>query len=122
MSLRSARADMLRGSLLQWGTDAYTPADLTPEVEPYVSPLRGPFRSRTPIFVQAGACEAFCDTIKAFATAMAQVEGNKIRYKECAGMPHDAFLAHSNLLDKKAAAEVEAAMADAEEFFATVRK
>ncbi|XXH03950.1 hypothetical protein Hte_010358 [Hypoxylon texense] len=76
-SLPNSQKDLLVDYLLDWGANAYLPGgDLQREAEPYISPLHHPFRTETPLFIQAGADEAYYDTIKSFADEMSGIESN----------------------------------------------
>ncbi|KAK7757459.1 hypothetical protein SLS62_000474 [Diatrype stigma] len=100
--------DILVGSLLEWGANAYMPeGDLPRDVQAFISPLHHPFSTTTPLFIQAGTREAFYDKIKLFAREMADVKGNRVRFHESQLAPHDIFLTHSVLgLTQQAEADV----------------
>lgn len=99
---------------MQWGADEYRPkGELSEEVDSYISPLHHPFRTRTPIFVQAGECEAFRGPIESFAAKMAQ-EGSHVKYHMTPNVPHDSWFNYPTM---GAEAEIKAALADASDFF-----
>lgn len=86
-------ADMLTASLLQWGADAYLPKDVN-GVEAYLSPVHHPFKTSVPIYIHAGAAEAFCEPIRKFAGEMEQTDGNRVRFYAAPKAPHDILLSH----------------------------
>ncbi|KAK6849189.1 alpha beta hydrolase fold-3 domain containing protein [Apiospora arundinis] len=88
---RNEPTDFLPPSLLQWGADAYLPAGRPPTADelPYISPLHHPFRTRVPLFVHAGGAEGFFHWIQAFAEQMTGVAGNRVRFHQTEGAPHD---------------------------------
>lgn len=91
----NTRADILTGPLLQWGADSYL-ASSDRAVEAYVSPLYHPFKTSIPLYVHAGATEAFFTSISSFSKEMRQVEGNRVRFYATAKGPHDLLLCHSS--------------------------
>ncbi|KAJ0117028.1 hypothetical protein J7T55_003444 [Diaporthe amygdali] len=86
--------DILYGPFLQWGAEAYLPSarPIPPDVQPYISPIHHPFQTAVPIFIWAGAAEAFCGDIRTFADEMAKVQGNKIQYHEQEKAAHDLLM------------------------------
>lgn len=91
----NTEADVLTGPLLQWGADSYLPRDAASAgTEAYTSPLHHPFETSVPIYIHAGAAEAFCESIKAFAGEMEQVDGNRVRFYAAPKGPHDLMLTH----------------------------
>ncbi|KAI3400345.1 hypothetical protein diail_3362 [Diaporthe ilicicola] len=93
-SSKNAEFDMLTGPLLQWGADSYLPKDKD-GTEAYTSPLHHPFRTSMPLYVHAGAAEAFCEPVESFAGEMEQIGGNRIRFHASPKGPHDGLLSHS---------------------------
>jgi acetyl esterase/lipase len=93
---RSAKnsTDLVPWQILAWGLDAYSPsaAEASPAMEGYISPLQHPYATRTPLVVQAGSAEIFCDDIRAFSRGMARVGGNRVKYWETPHAPHDLAL------------------------------
>lgn len=88
-------ADVLTGPLLQWGADSYLPRGAASAgTEAYTSPLHHPFKTSVPIYIHAGAAEAFCESIQTFAGEMAQVDGNRVRFYAAPKGPHDLLLTH----------------------------
>lgn len=73
----ASRYDILDVGLLEWGVDAYPPVgELFREAESFVSPLHHPFKSMTPLYIEAGSKEGFYESIASFAKQMLEVEGN----------------------------------------------
>ncbi|KAI1500254.1 hypothetical protein F5X99DRAFT_429890 [Biscogniauxia marginata] len=125
----ASRVDILDGQLLEWGVDAYRPTRdkmlvaceseteaeaLLREAEPFISPLNHPFRSETPLFIQAGAAEGFFHSIRRFLGQMAGVEGNRVHFAVSEHMPHDLFLPYPVLGTEE---EVKGALETARRFF-----
>ncbi|KAI0596360.1 Alpha/Beta hydrolase protein [Biscogniauxia sp. FL1348] len=112
------RGDMLVGSFLQWGADAYLPEQHSRETTPYISPLHHPFSTSVPVFLQAGTAEAFYDSVKSFASEMAGIPGNRIRLHSVDLAPHDLILTHELL---GMTAQLQEAAEDAYNFFEKCR-
>ncbi|KAI1452631.1 Alpha/Beta hydrolase protein [Annulohypoxylon moriforme] len=127
--LVASQYDILYGPLLDWGVTAYRPtrekllaacesnadADaLLREIEPFISPVNHPFRSKTPLFIQTGSVEGLFDTVCRFAQQMTAVEGNKVHLEISEHMPHDFFLPHPVLKTKEG---VKSALEAARKFF-----
>lgn len=113
--LPNSRVDFLIGSVLEWGARAYIPErDLLAESEAFVRPVGHPFRTMTPLFIQAGSKEAFHDAIKNFVGEMFKVEGNRIKFHISELAPHDIFFLHEVLRLKE---PVEVALRDSCDFF-----
>lgn len=94
---KNSRSDILVGSVLQWGADAYRPQGQLPsDIESYISPLHHPFKTSIPLFIQAGAVEAFHEPIKKFSDEMAAVNGDRVRLHTTALAPHDILLTHES--------------------------
>ncbi|CAG9956495.1 unnamed protein product [Clonostachys rosea f. rosea IK726] len=111
----NADADILASEVLQWGADAYLPENWPSEkVVPYISPLHHPFRTSVPVFIHSGKAEGFCDTIRAFAEEMSQVEGNRVRLHETDMAPHNSPFSH---LATGLTAAIQRAFEDARDFF-----
>ncbi|KAJ4420817.1 hypothetical protein N0V82_004112 [Gnomoniopsis sp. IMI 355080] len=90
-------ADILTGSLLQWGADSYLPRSWEGAVpEAYVSPLHHPFKTSIPLYIHAGATEAFFQDILTFSEEMAQMDGNQVRFCATAKAPHDLLMTHAS--------------------------
>lgn len=87
-------SDVLNGNFLQWGAESYLPStgQLPADIEAYVSPIHHPFQTSVPIFIWAGAAEAFCADIKTFADEMANTRGNKIRFHAQDKAAHDLLM------------------------------
>lgn len=113
----ASRVDLLFSPLLDWGANAYIPRDVMHEAAPFISPLHHPFQTRTPLFIQARASEAFYPLIRSFAEELSAVESNRVRFHESELAPHDIFLSHSLL---GITAQVEAAVDDARDFFENI--
>jgi acetyl esterase/lipase len=92
----SLATDFVSPGLIQWGKAAFLPVPSQsgpPEdTEPYTSPLRFPFRCRTPLFIQAGTAELLHGEIAELAERMQKVDGNRVRFWEVEGAPHDVIL------------------------------
>lgn len=108
-------ADVLTGPLLQWGADAYLPKDLgsNSSAEAYTSPLHHPFKTSVPLYLHAGAAEAFCASVKAFAGEMAGTDGNRVRFDAAPKAPHDVLLSFAGF---HMAEELRAALEEAHAF------
>ncbi|KAG8161095.1 hypothetical protein KVR01_009359 [Diaporthe batatas] len=93
-SCENQDSDILNGAFLQWGAESYLPSmeRLPAEVEAYVSPIHHPFQTSVPVFIWAGAAEAFCADIKTFAKEMADTPGNKVRFYAQDRAAHDLLL------------------------------
>ncbi|KAK5988695.1 Esterase-like protein [Cladobotryum mycophilum] len=91
----NSRSDILVGPLLQWGADSYLPeGELPSGIEAYISPLHHPFNLSIPLFIHAGAAEAFHADIQSFADEMAQMNGNRVQFHATTLAPHDILLSH----------------------------
>ncbi|KAK7754516.1 hypothetical protein SLS62_003536 [Diatrype stigma] len=89
------RTDCLTPGVLQCGADAYLPkGGLSADVRPFISPLHHPFKTKIPLFVQAGTAEIFYDEIRGFADEMAQAEGNRLLFHETKSAPHNILAGH----------------------------
>ncbi|RYP39448.1 hypothetical protein DL767_002182 [Monosporascus sp. MG133] len=114
---RNSQADVLGGSILQWGADAYLPErnDLAREARPYISPLHHPFKTDIPLFVHAGMAEAFYDSVKSFAQEMTELNGEqRVRFHGTEYASHDLLLGHEPL---GLTAQLATALQDAYDFF-----
>ncbi|KAJ8127131.1 hypothetical protein O1611_g6505 [Lasiodiplodia mahajangana] len=112
---RNSATDCLIPALLQWGAEAYYPErQPTAEEVAYMSPLHHPFRTRVPLFIHAGTTEAFFDAIEEFATEMAKINGNRIRFHRTEFGTHDLILTYDGV---GLEAKVESALRDASGFF-----
>ncbi|KAI1396209.1 alpha/beta-hydrolase [Hypoxylon fuscum] len=101
--------------ILEVGAKRYIPeGGITPGIEPFLSPLRHPFKTSVPLFVHAGTAELFYDEIKSFADAMSSLQGNTVRFHSTAFAPHDILLSHKAV---GFTAQAIAAMDDAANFF-----
>ena len=90
---RNRHSDYLPTSFLRWGSHAYA-GDLPNAVShPYISPLGQPFASATPIFINTGSAELFCDADIRWAEEMKAVEGNVIELHLEDGACHDTLFA-----------------------------
>lgn len=91
---RITKSDILTGPFLQWGAESYLPSEIPvhADVQPYVSPINHPFQTSVPIFIWAGAAEAFCGDIIAFADEMTRIEGNKIQFHAQEKAAHDLLM------------------------------
>lgn len=92
----AAATDVLDGDFLQWGADSYRPQRiLAAEVEAHVSPLHHPFCTSVPLFLHAGAAEAFGPAVRRFAEEMAERNGcgeERVRFHETPNAVHDLLL------------------------------
>lgn len=112
---RNASTDFLINSILEWGVDAYFPQK-QPNADQmaYISPLHHPFRTKVPLFINAGSAEGLFDTIKEFADQMAAVQGNKVKFHATELSPHDLIMAYEGFGLER---QVEIAATDAYNFF-----
>lgn len=111
----TSRADVLDGSVLQWGADVYRPEGrLSREVESYISPLHHPFRSSVPLFIQAGTAEGLYEQIKSFAQEMKSIDKNRVLFHSIPLAPHDVLFCHDLFSKSK---ELEDALDEACQFF-----
>ncbi|KAF2243510.1 alpha/beta-hydrolase [Trematosphaeria pertusa] len=90
---KSLRVDFLGLGLLRWGKDAYEPASASEESERYLRPVEHAFRSKTPVFVNAGTAELLYDEVGVFVERMQAVEGNQVCFVETKDAPHDVLVA-----------------------------
>ncbi|KAJ9144599.1 Alpha/beta hydrolase fold family protein [Pleurostoma richardsiae] len=88
---RNQKCDYIDGRMAAWGARAIAPPPIRLD-DPYLSPALSPFPTSVPIFAQAGGAEVLCDTIRSFSEAMRAVPGNKVRYMEVPGAPHDIYM------------------------------
>lgn len=88
------KSDILNGPFLQWGAESYLPRGglVSAEVQPYISPIHHPFQTSVPVFIWAGAAEAFGPDIGAFADEMARTQGNKVRFHAQEKAAHDLLM------------------------------
>ncbi|KAK7742360.1 hypothetical protein SLS53_004505 [Cytospora paraplurivora] len=88
------KSDYLNGPFLQWGAESYLPSEgLVPaDVQPYISPIHHPFQTSVPVFIWAGAAEAFFTDSKIFADEMAGIQGNKVRFHAQEKAAHDLLM------------------------------
>lgn len=100
-------SDVLHGSVLQWGADAYRPEgqQLSQEVEAYISPLHRPFGLSVPLYVHAGAAEGMHDQIRSFAEEMARIGGNRVLFRSTPLAPHNLPFCHEQFGKTKEFAE-----------------
>lgn len=93
-SCKYHESDILNAEFLQWGAESYLPSkeSLPAEVEAYVSPIHHPFQTSVPVFIWAGAAEAFCPDIETFAKEMADTPGNKVRFYAQDRAAHDLLM------------------------------
>ncbi|KAI0179758.1 Alpha/Beta hydrolase protein [Hypoxylon sp. FL1284] len=111
----NAKRDFLPSSMIQWGVDDYLPdGQIQRETMPYISPLHHPFKTKIPLFVQAGAVEGLLPSIKSFAREMAEVEGNRVRLHVTELAVHGMFLSYPGWGFQD---QFKAAVLDAREFF-----
>lgn len=94
MQCATHRSDIINAPFLQWGAESYLPAGgkPSPEVQPYVSPIHYPFHTSVPIYIWAGAAEAFCGDIRVFADDMAGVQGNHVLFHAQENAAHDLLM------------------------------
>ncbi|RYC62522.1 hypothetical protein CHU98_g3679 [Xylaria longipes] len=114
-SNKNAANDCLTAPLLQWGAQAYFPKhELTSEELAYISPLHHPFLTRVPLIIQAGTAEAFFDTIEEFAKQMADVDGNRVKFRSTDFASHNLIMAYDGVGLEY---EVESILRDASSYF-----
>ncbi|PWN32738.1 alpha/beta-hydrolase [Meira miltonrushii] len=87
---RNVKLDYLVPQMLAWGSHAFAPPPIDLD-SPYISPVRYPFSTTVPIYVQSGGAEILCDTIRSFVKIMQDIKGNKLEYFEMPHAPHDVF-------------------------------
>lgn len=61
-------------------------------MEAYVSQIHHPFQTSVPLFVWAGAAEAFCADIGTFADEMSSIHGNKVHFIAQDKAAHDLLM------------------------------
>jgi acetyl esterase/lipase len=79
--------------LIRWGNDAYVPNNPTDETDRYLSPLRHPYRTDVPIFINVGTAELLHSEVMEFSERMTKVPGNQICYHKTENAPHDIIVA-----------------------------
>lgn len=90
---RNEPYDILPGSLLQWGADAYMPGPKPSDEQlEYISPLHRPFKTSVPLFIHATAAEALFDVVEEFAGEMAEIESNRVKFHVTEQGPHDLII------------------------------
>jgi hypothetical protein len=115
----ASRTDLLPGELLRWGLNAYSPEGSSlNEVAPFISPLNHPFKTQTPLFLNAGTREGFFKSVRTFSEQMSEVEGNRVLFHASEKMPHDFFITWPVLGTK---AEAGTATSVARRFFESLR-
>jgi acetyl esterase/lipase len=87
------RTDFLPLTLIRWGNDAYVPNNPTDETDRYLSPLRHPYRTDVPIFINVGTAELLHSEVMEFSERMTKVPGNQICYHKTENAPHDIIVA-----------------------------
>ena len=60
---KNNKKDYITGSTLVWAVNAYTPRSSREPTDPYLSPLRHPFLTPTPLWIIVGGVEVLYDTI-----------------------------------------------------------
>ena len=89
-----AKTDFLDITFLKWGRRAYKPPEL-PASDPYISPGRHPFRSKTPIWMHLGGLEVLRGEIMRYYEAMMEVKEGPVALDEMKNEPHDVLaIAH----------------------------
>lgn len=73
---RNYANDYLDSTFISWGAKRFVSNQ--PGTQPYMSPLRAPFKSTCPIWVFSGGRELFCDDIAQFVEEMRTIEGNTV--------------------------------------------
>ncbi|XXG95789.1 hypothetical protein Hte_002060 [Hypoxylon texense] len=110
-----AHKDFLVGDFLDWGANSYIPEEsLLKEAEPFISPMRHPFETDTPLFIHTGGQEVFSSSIKSFVDEMSAVKGNRVKLYETDLAPHDLLIIHGLA---GLTAELETAIRAAYDFF-----
>ncbi|ETS76551.1 hypothetical protein PFICI_11938 [Pestalotiopsis fici W106-1] len=109
------RFDMLPGSLLQWGADAYFPGT-QPSAEQlaYISPLHRPFKTSVPLFIHACAAEALFHVDQEFAREMAKIESNRVKFHVTEMGSHDLIIGYTGFGMEN---EIGSAIEDADKLF-----
>lgn len=87
------KTDYLNKMFGQWGARTISGNGLIDPSDPYLSPLKHPFKLDTspPIFVHAGGSEVLCDDIKEFCK-LYKKHGWNIHLDVSPGCPHDILL------------------------------
>ncbi|KAL8699726.1 MAG: hypothetical protein Q9201_005838 [Fulgogasparrea decipioides] len=92
-SNRNYKTDFLADAFVEWGIQDYCPSGVVDPNNPYVSPMKYPFKCEgVPIWVQFGSLEILADDVVRFAEGMRGIEGNEVALHEDEGAPHDIFL------------------------------
>jgi acetyl esterase/lipase len=85
----NAKTDYMKGSLLEWGAERFTPPGWD-RSHPYISPLGNGFKSPVPMFIQSGMLEVLHDDHVRFAESMRE-KGTEVEFLEIKDAPHDTF-------------------------------
>ncbi|KAL8918197.1 MAG: hypothetical protein Q9172_005526 [Xanthocarpia lactea] len=86
----NSKIDYLPPVLIDWGSRMYRPFFLKVD-HPYLSPLKKPFASEVPIFMQHCSAEVLFDEQKAFYLQMMEISSNRLARMETPNAPHDIF-------------------------------
>ena len=76
---------------MKWGSGSFLPSGLEKD-HPYVPPVRHPFKTNVPLWVQAGDSEVLHDEISTFVRDMKSIYTNKVGSFEVENAPHDILL------------------------------
>lgn len=110
--------DYLPSQLLSWGATAYTGNEGRKALESkYVSLLRHPFRTETPVYLNAGEKEVFYFEDVGWVECMKSVPGNDVTLDVAAHAPHDPLV----LLNLGFAEEATASVKRCEQWMNSVR-
>ncbi|KAH7129725.1 alpha/beta hydrolase [Dactylonectria estremocensis] len=83
--------DYLHSSFVNWGAEALTELGTVSAENPYISPIRSPFKIEAPVWVQVSGKEVFYDDIMQFARNMRSV-GTEIDVYIEKDAPHDIIM------------------------------
>ena len=92
----NSKIDFVPSNLVRWALRVFPPTGMELS-HPYLSPLRHPFVTKTPVWVQIGGKEVLYDEAMAFVRKMSGVQNNMVEIHEVPAAPHDIILA-GNLL------------------------
>lgn len=83
--------DFLTGFTLVWGLSSYVPKSVQAS-DLYLSPIRHPFATKTPVWVMVGCAEVLYDSIVSFYNLMRSTGGNRVELYGVPSANHDILL------------------------------
>lgn len=95
--------------------NTYRPEEFSDEIISYISPRNHPFKTWTPLFINADAEEGLFNVIRSFSDNMSRVDDNKVMFHVSPHMPHDFLMLWLVLGTRDEAKE---ALSDAKKFVA----